>query len=206
MAKKSQSKVDQQLASLSREESDRIGREVERLMKDEMSFIVRKYVISYRNACADIFGWEEEDLVQHIRIILWRGVATYKSNKNAKMTTYLSAILYYRMANLNKKIKREKHQKSRLFCPEDFYDREETTDFDSPEDWLRYAQQFNILMKRMTKLEEKVLVCHLLKDMTLSEVQEKLKIRRPVLISALKSLKGKMAEHIGGKDEKTRLH
>ena len=206
MTKKKISKTDEIVLSLSREEANRIGLEVERLIENEMSYIVNKYIRSYANACKDTFGWDEEDLLQHMRILMWKGVATYQEGKNAKMTTYLSSILGYRMANLSKRIKRKKHQMCKLSFFDELAETDETTEFDTPEHWMKYAERFRVLVDRMNKIEEQVLVCHLIEDMSLKQMEKKLSVRRPLLVSALKTLKEKMQTYMGEYYEEPRLH
>ena len=199
-------KTKDKLQSIPKEEMDRLGLEVERLMNNEMSYLVKKYFYKYRNATASTFGWTDEDLKQHIMIILWKGVATYDESKNAKMTTYLSKILFYQMANLSKKCQSLKSSKTKMYCPEDLYDSELTTDFTTSEDWTLYSQQFEILMDRMTKLETKVLLSHLMNGESITQMQKKLKVKRPELIGAIKSLKEKMDLYLGEASEQIDLH
>lgn len=199
-------KTKDRLLSLSKQESDKLGLEVHNLMQNELSYLVNKYVYKYRNATASTFGWTEDDLRQHIMIILWKGAATFDSSKKVKKTTYLSTILYYQMGNLSKSCQNQKNSNSKLYCPEDLYDSEYTTDFNCPEDWSVYSQQFKILMDKMTKLETKVLVAHLLRGDSVTQMQKKLKVPRPEIVSAIKSLTNKMNYYLGEHDEEDNLH
>lgn len=180
------------LLALSEVETNRIGIEVERLIKNEMSFIVNKYVYKYKNATFETFGWDTDDLLQHIRVLMWRGVATFDIERKLKMTTYLSSILYYQMGNLSKKISSKKNSQSKLYCPEVFYDSEEMIDFTTAEDWLLYAKKFEHLVGRLSDLETKVLVMHLIYGHTLDEMEEKLTVKRIDLIKSIKVIKVKM--------------
>lgn len=204
--KPKRTKTNDKLLSLTKEESDKIGVEVVRLMDNEMSYLVNKYMFRYRNATSSTFGWTDDDLRQHIMIILWKGVATFDPTKKVKMTTYLSTILYYQMGNLSKRCQNDKNSLSKLYCPEDLYDSEETIDPNSTEDWSAYAQNFSILMERMSTLETKVLVSHLLRGESITRMQKSFKVKRPELISAIKSLKEKMEYYLGVIHENNRLH
>jgi len=206
MTKKKRTKTRDILLSIPKEEMDKIGLEVERLMNNEMSFIVNKYIFKYKKATAAVFGWNESDLRQHIMIILWKGVATFDNTKNTKITTYLSAILYYRMGNLSKSCQNQKNSMSRLYFSEELYSDESLMDLNSSEDWLIYSQQFKILMGRITKDEKRVLIAHLLDGQSLTEMQETLKMKRLAVVSNLKSLKEKMEKYLGVKDEKNSLY
>lgn len=204
--KKKRTKTKDKLLKISKERMDEIGIEVDRLMKNEMKYLTNKYIFKYRNSTASVFGWNEDDLRQHIMIILWKGVATFDKTKKVALTTYLSTILYYQMGNLSKSCQNQKNSMSKMYCPEDLYDSEFTTDFSSSEDWLRYSQQFSILMDRMNSLEKKVLVSHLLRDESITQMQKRLKIPRPNIVSSLKSLKDKMESILGDYSEKNCLH
>jgi DNA-directed RNA polymerase specialized sigma24 family protein len=192
MAKTARNKTKNVLLALSEKETNRIGIEVERLIKNEMSFIVNKYVYKYKNATFETFGWDTDDLLQHIRVLMWRGVATFDTERKLKMTTYLSSILYYQMGNLSKKISSKKNSQSKLYCPEVFYDSEEMIDFTTAEDWLLYAKKFEHLVGRLSDLETKVLVMHLIYGHTLDEMEEKLTVKRIDLIKSIKVIKVKM--------------
>ncbi len=192
MAKMARNKTRNALLALSEAESNKIGLEVERLIHNEMSFIVNKYIYKYKNAAADTFGWDSDDLLQHIRILMWRGVATFNPERKLKMTTYLSSILYYQMGNLSKKISSKKNSQSKLYCPEVFFDSDEMIDFTTAEDWLLYARKFEHLIGKLTDLETKVLVQHLIYGHTLSDMETKLSVKKIDLIKSIKVIKIKM--------------
>lgn len=105
------------------------------------------------------------------------------------------------MGNLSKSCQNKKNSLSKLYCPEDLYDSEYTTEFTSAEDWSIYAQQFKILMDKMTKPESKVLVAHLLKGESITQMQKSTKLKRPEIISNIKSLKEKMERYLGKDNE-----
>lgn len=206
MKKNKRTKTRDKLLSLSREESNRIGLEVQKLMTGDMKYLVNKYMFRYRNSVKSTWGWNDDDLHQHIMIILWKGVATFDAEKNIKMTTYLSTILYYQMGNLSKSIQNPKNSLSKFYCPEEIYDTENMTDFTTAEDWSIYAQSFGVLMGSMSQNEMKVLVAHLLDGLSLTQMQKKFKMKRPDLVGIIKSLTNKMEYYIGEQDEKNCLH
>lgn len=180
------------LLSLSEDEKNRIGYEVERLMKNEMSYIVNKYVHQYKKAAFETFGWEKDDLFQHIRIVLWKGVATFDESKNFKITTYLSKMLYYQMGNFSKSCQNKKNSQSKLYCPGILFDTEEVIDYNSAEDWAMYQKKFKVLMTKLSKKDMKVLVSHLHYGHNLQEMETKLGFKKTELISSLKRIKEKM--------------
>ena len=184
------------LLSLSEDEKNRIGYEVERLMKNEMSYIVNKYIHQYKKAAFETFGWEKDDLSQHIRIVLWKGVATFDESKNFKITTYLSKMLYYQMGNFSKACQNKKNSQSKLYCPGILFDTEEVIDHNSAEDWAMYQKKFKILLTKLSKKDLKVLVSHLHYGHSLQEMEVKLGFKKTELVSSLKRIKEKMEVYL----------
>jgi DNA-directed RNA polymerase specialized sigma subunit len=192
MKRNKRTKTVDKLLSLSTERSNEIGIEVYRLMEHELKYIVSFYVYRYRNTVESVFGWDEDDLRQHIATILWKGVATFDPSKNIKMTTYLSGILFYQMGNLSYTIQNKKHSSLKIVFPDQLYDTTAMIDFTSSEDWASYTQSFKILMGKMSELEMKVLVSHLLKGDSISTMQQDFKVNKQDIVSAIKSLTHKM--------------
>lgn len=182
------------LLSLSDEERDRLGLETERLIKNEMSYIVNQYVYRYQQAALNTLGWDRDDLLQYIRMVLYKGVVTFTPDKNVKITSYLSAILYYQMGNLSTKIQNKKNSNSKLYCPEVFYESDEMIDFTTAEDWLLYAKKFEGILDRLNKSEKKILIYHLIYGHTLGQIEEKLLIPRSEIVKSLKTLKKKIED------------
>lgn len=190
----SRNKTRNVLLSLSDSERDRLGLETERLIQNEMSFIVNKYIYDYKHAAATTLGWDSDDLLQYIRLVLYRGVVTYSAEKNVKMTSYLSAILYYQMGNLSIKIQNKKNSNSKLYCPEVLYEVDEMIDYTSAEDWMNYAYKFKDAIDILTNIEKKLLVYHLIYGYSLKELEDKIKEPRIEIIKALKNLKYKIED------------
>jgi DNA-directed RNA polymerase specialized sigma24 family protein len=184
------------LLSLTREQANEIGIRVEALIKSDLNYIVNKYVRQYQVAAEDTFGWTKDDLMQHIRIILWKGLATFDESKKFKVTTYLSTILYYQMGNFSKACQSTKNSSSKLYCPETIYPNEDMVDHQTAEDWYSYAQSFGILMGKINELEKQVLVCHLINGDSLVEMEKKIKSPRSEIISVIKGLKQKINDHL----------
>ena len=86
-------KTRDRIKSLSREESNRIGEEVEQLLKGEMKSVADSYIRNYRNSVRNTFGWTPEDLKQEIRLKMFKGLATFDPDLGYKKTTYVSNIL-----------------------------------------------------------------------------------------------------------------
>jgi RNA polymerase sigma factor (sigma-70 family) len=184
------------LLSLSAEESNLVGIEVERLIKDEMSYIVNHYINKYRRAAFETFGWEKEDLLQHIRIILWKGVVTFDPSRNFKMTTYLSRMLYYQMGNFSKTCQNKKNSQSKLYCPGILFDSEEIIDLNSAEDWALYVRKFKIILTKLSKKDMKILVSHLAYGHSISEMEEKFGFKKSEIVASLKRIKEKMENYL----------
>lgn len=180
------------LSSLSNEERDRLGLETERLIKNEMSYIVNSYIYRYQHAAANTLGWDKDDLLQYIRMVLYTGVVTFSPDKQVKMTSYLSTILWYQMGNLSIKIQNKKNSNSKMVFVETLYESEDMIDFTTSEDWLIYARKFERIIDRLTSVEQKLLVYHLIYGHTIGELEEKTGASKIEIVKALKTLKVKI--------------
>lgn len=194
MPSKKYGKIDTKLMNLSTEESNKIGLEVERLIKDEMSYIVNDYISKYRHACADTFGWDRDDLMQHIRESLWRGVATFNPNYGYKIETYLSSILKKSFLNLSRKCKTKKHSLTKLYCPEDLYESGEMIFNETGEDWVRYSQNFSVIVGKMNSKEQKIMVRYLVYNETVEKIAKSTKFKKTEIVRCLKSIKATLKE------------
>jgi len=195
--KKKRTKTIDKLQSLTEVQKNEIGLKIEELINSDLSYIVNLYLRKYKNATFNTFGWDKDDLLQHIRIIMFKAVATYEGNKNAKLTTYVSRILYYQMANLSKKCQSKKNLLSQIYCPEVLFDSEELTNFDNGESWTEYTQSFKILQDNLTSRETKVLLRYLAFGDSITKMMEVLKLDRPTVVGSLKTIKLKMKKYMG---------
>jgi DNA-directed RNA polymerase specialized sigma24 family protein len=182
------------LSSLSNEERDRQGLETERLIKNEMSYIVNHYIYRYQHAAANTLGWDKDDLLQYIRMVLYTGVVTFSIEKKVKMTSYLSSILYYQMGNLSIKIQNKKNTNSKLVMVETIYESEDMIDYTSSEDWLVYARKFENIVSKLSNTEQKLLVYHLVYGHSMRELEEKIGAPKIEIVKALKTLKHKIED------------
>lgn len=194
MIKKKRTKTKDRLLAISKNESDAIGIKVFSLMKNELNYIVNMYVLRYKQACLNIYGWDEEDIRQHIAQILWKGVATFDVGKNVKITTYLSAILHHQMANLSKSLQRKKRYTKTQLTEEALKQAEEAVEETTTEDWIIYRNKFSNLMGQINKKETSVLVLYLINGMTVDEMKQELNIPRTEVISILKTIDSKLKE------------
>ena len=163
-----------------------------------MSYIVNLYLRKYKNAAFNTFGYDQDDLLQHIRIIMFKAVATYDAGKNAKMTTYVSRVLYYQMANFSKKCQSKKNLLSQIYCPEVLFESEETINFNTAQDWAEYAQNFKILQDNLSSRETKVLLRYLAYGDSITKMMGVLSLDRVAVVSSIKSIKSKMKKYMGG--------
>ena len=185
------------LQSIPDNRRDELGYKVESLIKGDLSYIVNKYITRYSYAVQSTFGWEEEDLMQYIKMALWKGVATYDPTKKAKEVTYLSRILEYAFANLAKKCNTKKHSYSKLFFPDQLFITEEIMIEETAEDWMHYARSFSAIKDLISKEEMKVLVKHLLMDQDIMQIANDLKLKRSDVIRIIKNLRSKMELTLG---------
>ncbi len=197
MIKKKRTKTQDRLLAISKTESDAIGIKVFSLRRNELNYIVNMYVLRYRQACLNIYGWDEDDLKQHIAQILWKGVATFNTEKNVKITTYLSAILHHQMANLSKSLQRKKRYIKTQLTEEAIKQAEEAVEETTTEDWIIYRNKFSNLMGQISKKETSVLVLYLINGMSVDQMKEELKIPRTEVVSILKTIDSKLKEVLG---------
>lgn len=115
-------KIQNALNSLTPERNREIGKEIEAVLKDELSYIVNKYIRAYSYAVYDTFGWTPEDLMQNVRVLLWKGLATFSDAANVKKTTYLNAILRNYFLTVSKKCKSKRNSQAKLTSVGEVYD------------------------------------------------------------------------------------
>lgn len=192
MAARKKSKVAKAIAALSREESDRIGMEVAIAMKTDLKFLVYSYSRSCSHLVKDTFGWEQEDLEQHMMEVLWKGLATYDESKRIKKTTYLSVIFKNSMANLIKACNRDKRRLTRLYCPEIMVEDSEQSAQLTGEDWVSYQSTFSSVIGHLSEREKKVMAYHLAYGMSISDICRKTRITKVEVVSIIKMIKDKM--------------
>lgn len=150
-------KIHRATSSLTEQQRQEIGLEIERLIKNEMSFIVQKYIREYWYALYDTFGWTKEDILQLIRIRLWRGLATFDETKKFKKTTYCSAILFNYFLTLSKRCKSKKNALSKLLPVEKIYDSmDETTDGDEVHNNIYREESYEYFISKLSPFEIKV--------------------------------------------------
>lgn len=185
--------------ALTPQQSNELGLQVEVLIKTDLNYIVNKYVRQYRSAAHETFGWTQDDLMQHIRIILWKGLATFDPSKNFKITTYLSTILYYQMGNFSKSCQSTKNSNSKLYCPEVLHITDDLITHETAEDWACYAQSFKLLMSKLNIKEKEVLYCHLVSGASIADMEKKLRVSRTEVVAIIKTIKIKMTEVVEDK-------
>jgi len=185
------------LEAITPDQNIKYGIKVEHLIQNEMKYIVNKYIYKYRKAVFDTFGWDTDDLLQQVRLVLWKGVATFDTSKKAKIETYCSTMLYYAFLNISKKCKTYKHSLSKLYCPEEMFESEELIFYETGEDWVRYAQSFKVLMNTLTDNEQKVIVRYLVHGESTIDISKQTKIKKTEVIYILKNIKIKLTQYLG---------
>lgn len=185
------------LHSISDERREELGLRIESLIVGDLKYPVNRYLNRYSYATQATFGWDRDDLMQFIRMSIWKGVATFDPTKNAKEVTYICRILDYAFANLAKKCQTKKHSLTKLHFPEQMFITEELMIEETAEDWLHHVQTFSRLKDQITKTEMIVLVKHLLGDQEIMEIAEELGLKKTQVIKIIKDLENKMAATMG---------
>ncbi len=196
--KKKRTKTKDKLLALSKEESDKIGLQVIQIMEGELKSKVNSYIYKYEKSCKNVWGWEREDVKQYITEVIWKGVVTFSPEKKIPLKGYLSTILYYQMGNLSKTLQSKRNALTKLYCPEELFDAEETTIDNSSEDWHNYMRSFGVLKGKLTPLEKKILSAHLLGDLDLRQTQKHFNLKREEVLNILMNMRDKMEQVIQG--------
>lgn len=113
--------ISKKLSSMTQEEHNAIGREIEVLLNGKMKYITQKYIRQFQNTAQETFGWNRDDLLQHVRIAMWRGLATFDASKGFQKQTYLSTILFHFFMSLSKKTRSKKNALTKLYCVDEVY-------------------------------------------------------------------------------------
>ncbi len=192
MKKPTRRKTKNKLLSLTDKEKYEIGIEMERLINNELSYIVNRHINSYKKAACDTFGWDRDDLLQYVRESVWKGLATFDRSLGYKVETYICSILSRSFFNLSKKCKTKKHSMTKMFCPDELFETEEMMFHDTGEDWVRYGQSFGVLLGNMEVKEQKIMVLYLVHGKDITEMSEELKIKRTEVVRNIKTLKQKI--------------
>ena len=153
------------------------------------------YILRFTKATFETFGWDRDDLLQHVRVILWKGIATFDPKKNIKVETYLSSCLYYQFLNLSKKCKRFKYSLSKLYCPEVLFESDENIEHETAEDWYRYVQSFSLILNKLNELERKVLARYFNGE-NLALIGKTVGLKRVEIVSILKDIREQMQEDL----------
>lgn len=189
-------KTQEILLNLPRERADEIGRQVEVHLRTDMAYIVNRYVKSYRTAVSNTFGWTEEDLVQQVRIVFWKGLATYKPEKQFKITTYLSAILHNYFNSLYKKCRSLRNSRTKLLCVENIYETDASVTLEGADDWYDYARSFNYFMDKLSEIETTILNLKLTRGDSIAAISEKLEMPKHQVVAIEKAIKSKISQHL----------
>jgi DNA-directed RNA polymerase specialized sigma24 family protein len=190
-------KTEAKIKSLSRDESNAIGLKIEELIRGDMSYIVNKYIRKYKTSAYDVFGWTPEDLLQQIRIVMWKGLATFQPEKKFKITTYLSVILLNYFLSLSKKCRSNKNAKAKLYCVEEVYETvEEPSEHIDAEMLLDAQQNTQYFMDKLTLVERFVMPFFEDEPISISALANKSGLSKKESGRIIQSIKRKLIAHV----------
>lgn len=157
-----------------------------------MRYITSWYVKRYKIAAAAALGWSEDDLMQNIRISMWKGLATFDPSKKFKVETYLSSILEKYFSSLAKRCRsafKHKmvsmqelvgdtydthivgHEESDIsWIRDQLYKLQYTTDAHGPDDLAYQKKRVAEFAERLTELELLVLQEHVISGKSLPSI------------------------------------
>jgi len=183
------------LNEMSPEQRRNISSQIEVLMKSDMRYVVKSWCSKYQYRAQETFGWAYDDLEQQVRIAMWKGLATFDTSQNVKLTTYLSAVIENHFKSLSKKCRSKRNARTKLLCVEEVYEDKEIF-VEGLDDWLSYSSSVTRVLDQLNQLEKEVLALHLVEGVSINTMVEKLGIKRHVVISVLKSVKLKIKLNI----------
>lgn len=189
-------KTEKILRTLSPERKREIGEEIEHLLRTDMRYIAHKYVNQFRVAAFDTFGWTREDLMQQVRITMWKGLATFDPSKKFKITTYLSAILFHYFMSLSKKCRSNKNAKSKLVCVEDGMDAEMAVDDFSLDELMDSSESMSYFLGKLKAQELDALTLLYIERKNVTEVSRSMKLSKQQVSDLTRSIKTKLRDHI----------
>jgi RNA polymerase sigma factor (sigma-70 family) len=192
-------KTSRKLKRISPVRLEAIGLQIESLLAGEMKSVSRFYVGKYHPMLRETLGYTAEDILQEIRIVIWRGIATYNP-KMSKLKTYLCNLLRRRFHNLA--IRKNRKKRGRLIPVEKLSQDQQPVDQHNNETWLDYLEQFQNIVDTLDKSEMNVLKWHL-KGYTLDEICRKTNQRRVNVIKNLKTIKTRMEVLRNGANNET---
>lgn len=188
-----------------------------------MQYITNRYINKYNVAVSAALGWTKEDLLQNIRIAMWKGIATFDSSKKFKVETYLSSILENYFNSLAKRCRSSfKHKmihidtRHRNQDPKQLDTQMGSTDSNRTETWLReqtYRKQFIVdpeqpdallaraksargFMERLTELEALVLEEHVVNGKSIPSLAKDLGKPRNQITRTVKSIRIELKHHL----------
>jgi len=201
-------RIERKIRTLSKEESDAIGIQIESLMKNEMLYIVNKYIRQFTKAAYDVFGWTKEDLQQQVRIAFWRGLATYDKTKGAKVTTYLSVILFHYFMSFSKKCKSSRNSEAKLYPVEEIY--ETYDEYNKPigvDDKIHWEESVQYLMAKLSDKEKMIIRYYAGEETGINRIAMDSGIPKTQVAKTIKSIRTKIISHYRElEDEEEYIH
>jgi RNA polymerase sigma factor (sigma-70 family) len=198
---KKNGKIKSKLLSLDKNKLQELNHEIEYLIKNDLSFIINKLINSYYYTLKETFGYEREDIMQLIRIRLWRGLATFDSSKNVKKTTYLYSVLNNYFLTLSTMSKALKNKNSKFTFLDDEEDKNDDV-FDK-QNFQTYEQSefneidenfFYRIQNRLSLFERNVFILYFLMQNNHCEIAQRLGTGVKKISQTIKELKTKINE------------
>lgn len=187
-------------------------------MSDKMKYITTWYANKYQSNAVALFGWTRDDLMQNIRVVMWKGLATFDASKKFKVETYLSKILEHYFANLAKRCRVAQKYRSPNSFDMSFDDEEKfsshdhvyrnqfTSEIKAPDAVLQDSRSVQRFLGRLTDFEFKVLELSIYGEdgeagrpratYNTAQIAKKLNVPRNQVSQALKSLRIELKHHL----------
>jgi Flp pilus assembly CpaF family ATPase len=106
-SKKNKNKAKTQVETLqlnqTEEQKTKLSFQIEAIFQDLLSDHIRVVLIKYGPILNDRLGMNQDDLINEIRVQIWKGLLVYDASKGASMKTYLKKLIANRVSVLLKK-------------------------------------------------------------------------------------------------------
>lgn len=175
-----------------------------------MRFLATRYVKRYRKSVEELFGWTPDDLMQHIRIAVWKGLATFDPKRGIKVETYLSTIINNFFNSLAKRCGgAARHRPVMLtdlhdeyegcaFLQEQLFHKQHATPqgVEPVDEHASRAEWSEYFIGKLTALEAQVGRYHFIEGVSLQSLADEMHLTRQALNDAAQSFKHKLLQHV----------
>jgi len=171
---------------LDKENTPDIGLRIEKLIQGDLQIVVRFNCKKFRQITRSVLGYNSEDMMQVIRLSIWKALLTFDDTKGAMLSTYASTIITRDFIKLLRKNRP-------VLIPVGFAVQyhNKSVDPESEERWKGIFREFLLMTNELTEIEKQVLDLHI-KGFNSVEIDERVDVPKHRIFEIIKSIKTKM--------------